>query len=47
MSFGQSAKLVNQHHSGSPHEKEPAIAVAAITFCLLILWLMVFVKVGD
>jgi len=27
--------------------KNPAIAVAVITICLLLLWLMAFVKFGD
>jgi hypothetical protein len=27
--------------------KNPAIAVAVITICLLLLWLMVFVRFGD
>jgi hypothetical protein len=34
-------------YSGLDMKKNPAIAVAMITICLLLLWLMVFFRFGD
>lgn len=40
------ARIANSH-SSLDMRKNPAIAVAVITICLLLLWLMVFVRFGD
>ena len=50
MTFGSiedNSPKITKSHPGLDMRKNPAIAVAVITICLLLLWLTVFYKFGN